>query len=321
MAEYEADKVIALLQFCSWKHRAEMNHTGLQKLRGKLVNFLEEADEVGGIKKKEERFKPPNDKYLIDLLSDSNVAVKKDNLIYKSKSHMNFLLEFGGFDSWETWEAFFYNANEFISSEGLNLSSFSALEIGICFPSQLEKKLLPVLSFTRKNSIYPLHLLPLSNEEIADQLAYPLTLLKEYPFVVWAIPVQWSNKPEIFDNPQWKELIQSKRILPVWIDESDEWELQVSSVPWLMNHQTIGGLRGVLCGLLYIHETIKQVHSHGKPVTAQSSPQEGGAPTQIQNFQHSRGVFLLGHIQSTNTAMGDITIHNHKNTKDEHTSN
>lgn len=315
MAQYEADKVIALLQFTCWKSHVEMNHSGLLKLRDKLVDFTENGD---GFDPKDERIKSLNEKYLVDLLSDSNVASKKDNQIHKSKSYMNLLLEFSGFDSWETWETYFCNATEYLSSEKIDMSVFSTLELGICFPSQLEKKLLPNLSFVKKNTAYPVHLLSLSKELLSELLNYSIDLLKEYPFVICAIPVQWSSQSDVFGNTIWNDLLQSKRILPVWIDETNAWEIQLSSVPWLKNQQTIGGLRGLLCGLLYIHDTIKQIH-HDGPNNQKEAPKIPSVP-QIQTFHNNKGVVLLGNFRTENTAMGDITIHNYRNTKKDDTN-
>ncbi|WP_430406289.1 hypothetical protein [Fluviicola sp.] len=320
MSQYEADKVIALLQFCCWSSHVEMNHPGLLSLRAKLVarceeiNAFEKADK--GPKAKE--LKPPNEKYLVDLLSEANKASKNDNKLSKSKLHIELLLGCGGFDSWKTWEDYFFNANEFISSGNLDLSGFSAIEIGISFPSILEKDLLPHLAFARKTSVYPIHLCSSNEESISEHLTHTMNLLKEYPFVIWAIPVLWNNQLEILDNPLWKEMLQSRRVLPVWIDESNVWEIQTSKIPWLKNHQTIGGLRGLFCGLLYIYEAIKKVHDGSA-----TNPQKENLkqmPSQTNNLQNSRGVFLLGNFHSENTAMGNITIHNHKNSKNDDTS-
>ncbi|WP_341902384.1 hypothetical protein [Fluviicola taffensis] len=321
MSQYEADKVIALLQFCCWSSRVEMNHPGLLSLRAKLVarceeiNAFEKADK--GPKAKE--LKPPNEKYLVDLLSEANKASKNDNKLSKSKLHIELLLGCGGFDSWKTWEDYFFNANEFISSGNLDLSGFSAIEIGISFPSILEKDLLPHLAFARKTSVYPIHLCSSNEESISEHLTHTMNLLKEYPFVIWAIPVLWNNQLEILDNPLWKEMLQSRRVLPVWIDESNVWEIQTSKIPWLKNHQTIGGLRGLFCGLLYIYEAIKKVHDGGTSLLQQASDEVRNSRT--QNFQGSRGTFFLGDIKitSANTSLGDIhqTIHNNNTKKDD----
>lgn len=325
MSQYEADKVIALLQFCCWSSRVEMNHSGLLNLRAKLVSRCEEinAFEKADKGSKAKEAKPPNEKYLVDLLSEANMASKKDNKLSKSKFHMELLLACGGFDSWETWEIYLFNANEFISSGNLDLSGFSAIDIGVSFPSMLEKELLPNLSFVRKTSVYPIHLSSSNEESISEHLAHTMNLLKEYPFVIWAIPVLWNNQLEILDNPLWKEMIQSRRVLPVWIDESSVWEIQTSKIPWLKNHQTIGGLRGLLCGLLYIYEAIKKVHDGGTPDLQKE--QEKASNARTQNFQGSRGTFFLGDIQitSANTSLGDIhqTIHNHNKTKKDDTNN
>ena len=102
MAQYEADKIIQLLQFCSWKAHTEMSHTGLHELNAKLGSLPDSNEQT------------PNEKYLVDLLSDARTAVKRDNIITKRKSYIDLLLDFGGFKGWKDWTTILYAACEYV---------------------------------------------------------------------------------------------------------------------------------------------------------------------------------------------------------------
>lgn len=303
MAQYEADKLLRLLQFCCWKARCEMDSKGFQTLSEKIDSIAEHSQST------------PNDRYFIDLHSELNSAVKKDNLIGKKPEFIDRMLTFASFNTWKDWETALYNACEFVDENELDLASFSEMEIAVCMPTILEKQLFPDLSFVKRTAAYPLQLLSCKEESVAMQLQFVFERLSEFPFIIWAIPVGWKEQLPLLKNPSWEEVVQSKRVVPVWIDESSVWETQPSFIPWLKHHQTISGLSGLLSSVLFVQEVVKKYHRPNEAAGNSSKPSTG----RVQNFQNSRGTFLLGDIQinSENTAMGDIhqTIHNHNNKK------
>ncbi len=300
MAQYEADKLMRLLQFCCWKVRCDMDSKGFQSLSEKIDSISEGSKST------------PNERYFIDLHSELNSAIKKDNLIGKKPEFIDLMLAFAEFNSWKEWETALYSASEFVDGNELDLTPFSEMEIAICMPILLEKQLFPDLTFVRRSAAYPLQLLSCNEEAIATQLQFVIQRLNEFPFILWAIPVSWKEQLPLLKDPSWEEIIQSKRVVPIWINESNVWGTQPAFIPWLKHQQTIGGLSGLLTTLLYVQEVVKKYH-HPEATKDSSKP----SASRIQNFQNSRGTFLLGDIQITseNTAMGDIhqTIHNHKN--------
>ena len=126
----EADKVIQLLQFCSWKAQTELANNGLMDLNAKL------SDE-----------NIPNEKYLVDLYSDAKIAIKKDNILSKRKSHIDLILRFAGFDSWSTWKEHLFSAVEYVPLD--TLSSFTPQKLKLVFwiPQLLEKSVIKTFQF------------------------------------------------------------------------------------------------------------------------------------------------------------------------------
>lgn len=299
MAQYEADKIVHLLQLCCWKARCNMDQKGMGELSDKIANSAESSRII------------PNERYFVDLLSDATVAMKKDNLVGRRSNYINLLLNFAGFNSWKDWETNLYSASEYLNSEGLDLSGISKLDLAVCFPSFLDRQVCPDLAFVRKSTGYPLHLIECAEKEIEDQMRFVQAQLEEFPFVVWAIPLGWKERLPLLKESLWEELVRPGRIVPVWIGESDAWGSKAAFIPWLKHHQTISGVKGLLTSILYAQEVVKKMHRPPADKAHDTAPS-----ARIQNFQHSRGTFLLGDMQikSQNTALGDInqTIYNHK---------
>jgi hypothetical protein len=298
MAQFEADKMINLLQFCCWKARCSMDHSGFQELAGKIDSFSERTQLT------------PNDRYFIDLLSDSRVAAQKDNLIGRRQAYIDLLLRFGGFDNWRHWKESFYAASEYLDAEAVDTTQFPAMETAICFPVNLDKQLLPDLSFVQKSADYPVRTIPCKEDSALENLKSALSELDSFPFIIWAIPTSWKDQLLTLKEPGWEDMLSSRRVVPVWIEEQNAWERLPPAIPWLKHQQTIGGLPGILACLLFMREAVQKY----RPATENSKAATSG---KVQNLRHNRGTFFLGDVQikGEHLAMGDIhqTIHNHKN--------
>lgn len=301
MAQFEADKIVHLLQFCCWKARCTMDHAGFQELAHKIDNFSEEPQLI-----------TPNDRYFVDLLSDATVAMKKDNLVGRRQAYIDLLIRFAGFDNWKDWEHGLYNASEYIDAESVDLSAFQSMELAVCFPSSLEKQLLPHISFSQRSAAYTVHTLSCNEDKVDENIKFVIAKSETFPFIIWAIPTGWKDQLPALKDPSWEQLVQSKRIVPVWIEEQDLGNAKQVFIPWLKHQQTIAGLSGILTALLYLQEVVKK---YNRPASAaeKSSPSSG----KTQNLQYNKGTFFLGDVQikGEHLAMGDIhqTIHNHKN--------
>lgn len=294
MAQYEADKLVRLLQFCCWKARCGMDQKGFQVLAQKIDNLAERGQST------------PNERYFSDLLGELNSAVKKDNLIGKRQEFINMVLKFAGVSDWKDWETMLYSADEYVHADELDLSAFSEMQIAICLPEMLEKHVYPDLTFAKRTVAYPVQLLSCKEEEISGQLQFVSARLDEFPIVIWAIPVLWKEQLPLLEDPSWKDLIQRKRVVPVWIDEANSWDTQAPFIPWLKHHQTIGGMPGLLTALLYVQEAIKQYH---KPPSDENLSSR--FPANVQHFHnHSNGFMAPGN--NNNHTLQNIINHNYR---------
>ncbi len=301
MAEYEANKIIQLLQFCSWKTKTDLTNKGLSELCAKLGNLPDGNELI------------PNERYLIDLMSDATIALKDDNIITRRKSYIDLLLYFAGFDLWKDWEAALFAAHEYISIQEQKFPEGLHKKLCICIPKSIEKQLYSVLTGIRKLSDYPLELITCEEKILPRHLEFVLTQLQDFQFVIWTIPLSWKNELEQNES-SWDEIMNVDRLIPIWIDEQSVWDTQTPFIPWLKNQRIISGLPGILTTLLYIQE-ITEKSIPKKEQSAKEAFQS--AISQQQNFHNSRGVFLQGNIQNqTNTIMGDINQTINNNLKD-----
>lgn len=287
MAQYEADKIIRLVQLCCWKLKCEINPGGYKTL-------LHAMDE----KTKADQF-IPNERYLVDLVSDANVAVKSGNVIARRAEYINLLTQIAGFTNWKQYTEKLYHVHEFLSSE-LDISSFKDAFTAVCFPSSVEKYVAPELTFVSKKA--PLSLIAYDSENFEESYQLVNEQLKAFPFAIWVIPYSWKTN---FSSKTWKELLLNKRILPVWLDLSHTWETQLS-VEALKKQETISGFPGVFSGIQSIVEIIAKI--------AQETPPENvHGKSKNHHLHDNSGVFFLGdtQIQGENISMRDIvqTIH------------
>lgn len=291
MAQYEANKIIQLLQFCSWKARTEISNTGLMELASKL----------GSIPDGNER--TPNEKYLVDLLSDSRMALKKDNLVSRRKSYIDLLLKFGGFDGWQQWNIALFAASMYVVGSKQSIESTEEeFKTAIFAPESLGKYLVPAISFVKK-SAYPLILNFCKSESPVENVEQLNALLDEYSFILWALPVSWKDQPG--QLKEWKKLTQSGKVVPIWIDTNEMWNTAPPFIPTLKQSEILGGIPGLLTALLFIRETFLGS-------TEESNTEHSGLAktyTDISFHDSSSGFINHGNIQSQNNTIQTITNH------------
>jgi len=299
MAQYEADKIIQLLRFCSWKARTEMSHTGLMELAAKLDG--DSSDLI------------PNEKYFVDLLSNANTALKKDQPVMKRESYIQLLIDFTGYDRWDDWKNALSATSEYIHLEKLDLTSFSELKIGVWYSELLEKKLRPLLSHIKKTKDYgiPLEQIVCKEEAPANYTAQLLARLEDCAFIVWAIPVGWKDQPNQMKNPTWNELMDTGRVIPVWIDPEDPWQKATPFIPAAGNQSAvIGKPNGLLNSLLYLDEKLQEQLNPSR--IAKDEPV--AKSLNGHNFHdQSNGFFNHGNVNQTVQHIGGDQ-HQHYNT-------
>lgn len=293
--KYEADKIIQLLQFCSWLGRTEMNHTGLHELSGRLNP---KASKNG-----------PNEKYLVDLLSDARTALKKDNFVFKRNSYIELLLNHVGFKDWDDWIEVLNSSNGYISKQHLESTVIADLKIVVFIPEDLAKKLTPVLSHVKRSSAIQFNIAISKEETIQEQVEHLQTKLKDCSFIIWVLPLLWKDQPNQLASPSWAELMQLGRIVPVWIDPNKIDETAPPFISGLDQSKIVGGVPGILTSLLFLEEQLTV-----DPLSPETESTMKKSSGNIQNINNGPGVFLQGNIYSENTSLGDIhqTIHNYK---------
>ena len=268
MAQYEADKIIQLLRLCSWKSGTEMAHTGLMDLTSKL----------GALADKKEL--APNEKYLVDLLDDARKAQKYDNVVIKRKPFIDLLLSYGGFTNWREWKDTFYATAEYANKELSEYPNLNESKVAIWYTDLLSKQLNPYLERVISSFKYPVVPLTCPEEVPSSYAASLLSQLKEYTFVIWLIPVGWKDQPKQMTEPSWKELMDTGRIIPVWIDPEECTKTFKPFIPELTKTPVISNLRDLFASLLYLEEKINHFL---EPESRIHNPETSSRTPGIQN--------------------------------------
>lgn len=294
--QYEADKIIQLLQFCSWKAHTTMNYSGLTELTLKL----------GKLPGSEEKY--PNEKYLVDLMSEAKSAVKHDNIISKRKSYVDLLLNYAGYGSWKDWKNNIYTSKEYVQNRSSALSPLNQLKIAVWIPESLGRHLRSLLNQIQKFSSYSLDQI-VYNDELPIALPKELTIFEAYDIIIWAIPTSWLDKAKQMTAPNWQEFVKSTNLIPVWIDAANTWETDPPFIDFIKQQETIGGIPGLLCSLLLISELCQNLQK-----TNESEVNTPRLPSNIQHFHdNSSGFITQGNIQNQNNTIQTITNYHSKN--------
>lgn len=280
MAHYEADKMVALLQFCSWKAKTDMTHTGLHELNTVLERYAINEDQV------------PNEKYWVDALSDAKGAVKRNDILTKKKEYIDLLLQYAGFDSWHDWKEAFYASVEYIQPEQTDLSGFSEINIGLWHTEILTRSLTTLVSGVQSTLPFQVDLLPCADEAPSNYVHQMMEHLKECAFILWILPVGWKDQPKQMNNPSWAEVMNSGRVVPIWVNPDDLNQQEAPTIPALKKHQLIHGLPGILTTLLYLQEKLAGYNTKD---TLDNHPGNSTKTPGIQNINNnSSGVFFQG---------------------------
>ncbi|WP_430406297.1 hypothetical protein [Fluviicola sp.] len=293
--QYEADKIIQLLQFCSWKAHTSMSHSGLIELASKL-------GELPG-----EKEKYPNEKYLVDLLSDAKSAIKQDNIIRKRKSYIDLLLNYSGYNSWKDWKSKFYISNEYIHSKDFESTPIHQMKIAIWVPESLGKQLRALLIQLQKTSSLSLEHFFYRDEIEENDIKQELIQFNEYHFIIWVTSTSWTERMK---SSTLQELSKSKGVIPVWIDPIDVWETDPPFINYLKQKEIIGGIPGIICSLLQIDELFKTDPNLNHSDAENSNPV---TPSTQHFHDNSSGFINQGNISNQNNTVQTITNYHTKN--------
>ncbi len=282
---YEPDKIIQLVQLCSWRERTEMSQGGQMTLANKLAP----GEKI-------------NDRYIVDLMSDARKGVKDGTTIKKSESHMNLLLNHVGFHNWDDWKTALRVPGNFLSPENESFDTPEENLFAIVFPQQLEKLLIPTLTFVQKT--VPIETRSVSETSLMELAKHAIGLLENKSVIICAIPLSWKDQAGKIRQPSWGDFSGTKRILPVWIDEDDAWN---TAAPFISpKEQSIAGLPGILTGLLFLENYVKQETAVAQNQTNQAAKNNG------PQFHNSTvGFYMQGGTVHNLVTGGDQVINNH----------
>jgi hypothetical protein len=282
---YEPDKIIQLVQLCCWRERTEMSQSGQMALANKLVSG--------------EKF---NDRYIVDLMTDARKGVKEGTTIKKNESHINLLLNHIGFINWDDWKAALRIPGNFLSPENEHFDNTEEKLYTIVVPQQLEKQLIPTLTFVQKT--VPIEIRSTGETSLLDLAKHAVGLLESVGLIICALPLSWKDQSGKIRQPAWGEFSGTKRILPVWIDEDDTWN---TAAPFISpKEQSIAGLPGILTGLLFLENYVKQETAVAQNQTTQTAKSNG------PQFHNSPvGFYMQGGTVHNLVTAGDQIINNH----------
>ncbi|WP_343637082.1 hypothetical protein [Fluviicola sp.] len=286
---YEPDKIIQLVQLCSWRERTEMSQNGQIDLANKLAP--------------EQQF---NDRYIVDLMTDARKAVNEGSTIKKIESNINVLLNHAGFNNWDAWKTALRIPGNFLSPETEHFDNPEKQPFTIVVPQQLEKQLVPTLTVVQKTT--PIELYAANEASLVELAKHAIGLLENKALIICAIPLSWKDQAVKMRQPAWGDFSGTKRILPVWVDTDDVWNPATPFLPSVKQPQSTAGLPGILTGLLFLENYLKQDASELQNQTNQ--PARSGGP----QFNHSPVGFYMegGEIHNLVTG-GNQTINNHFN--------
>jgi hypothetical protein len=261
-----------------------MAHNGLIDLTARLGAIPDGNEQI------------PNEKYLVDLLDDAKKALKEDNTVTKRKPYIDLLLQYGGFNGWREWKDSLYAAAEYVHKDLSELSALKEIKIAVWHTDLFTKQINPLLDKIKPTFKYPVYQLTCREEAPANYAASLLSQLKEYAFIIWLIPVGWKDQPKQMTEPTWKELMETGRIIPVWMNPDDFQTTNKPFIPELDKTPVISNVRDLLASLLYLEEKINLFMQPESEINDKESlPGRSG----IHFGNHSFGNFNQGTLTQT----------------------
>lgn len=284
---YEPDKIIQLIQLCSWREHTEMSQGGQMQLASKLTL--------------EQKF---NDRYIVDLMSDARKALKEGTTIKKIESNINVLLKHVGFNNWDDWKTALRTPGNFLSPEDEHFDNSEEKLFTIVVPKELGKQLNPTLNFVQKTVSIETRS---ANETSLVELAkHAIGLLENTALIICALPLSWKDQAVKMRKPSWGDFSGTKRILPVWVDTDNAWDPVAPFLPSVEQLQTSAGLPGILTGLLFLENYVKQDKAGSQSQTNETARSTG------PEFHHSSvGFYMQGGTVHNLVTGGEQTINNH----------
>jgi hypothetical protein len=283
---YEPDKIIQLVQLCSWRARTEMSQNGQVELANKLAS--------------EQKF---NERYIVDLMSDARKALKEGGTIKKIESNINQLLNYVGFKNWDDWKTALRTPGNFLSPESTDFDNPEKKLFTVIVPQQLEKQLIPTLTFVQK--ITPIETHSANETSLLELAKHAVALLENRVLIICAIPLSWKDQAAKMRQPAWGDFSGTERILPVWVDTDDAWD-PVAPFLSVKQLQSTAGLPGILTGLLFMENYVKQDTAGSQNQTNQQARSAG------PQFHHSSvGFYMQGGTVHNLVTGGDQIINNH----------
>lgn len=284
---YEPDKIMQLVQLCCWRERTEMSQSGLIALANKLAP--------------EQKI---NERYIVDLMSDARKGVKEGTTIKKIESNINILLNHVGFNHWDDWKTALRIPGNFLSPEDEHFNKPEDKLFTIIFPKELEKQLIQTFTFVQKT--VPIETRAAGETSLSELAQYAVGLLENTGLIICALPLSWKDQALKMRQPSWGDFSGTNRILPVWVDVNAAWDPVAPFLPGIKQEQAVAGLPGILTGLLFMENYVKQETAGSPNQTNQNAKSNG------PQFHHSTvGFYMQGGTVHNLVTGGNQTINNH----------
>ena len=279
--KYAPNHLIHLLTVAAWKAETTLDYTGFRYL----------AEELSGLT---ESHVDTNQKYLSDLYNDAVKQQKNGELLGKRESHINPILNYLGFKSWQAFEHVLIQFNRFADPSKFDPSSFSSNDLLFLCSNSIHSRLEEGLAYVKKSSKTSISIHRSPTRTTDELFAEIQELLTQVPFVIWCISDEW-NALEI-DNTQLNPLIESGQLIPIRVDT--DFTKQTLPISFLTDYSIPSGTIG-----LYMAIAIIQCKSLGpSAISAKSNHGQGrnyfneikGNVNQIESQTIHGSTFTIG---------------------------
>ena len=303
MSNYNPQRILQLLQICSWKSESALGFSGFAQLETKIKQSSESADDLPEVQQK----------YLADLYKKARDHFEAGTELPRRPEFITAILNYIGFSHWKAFESALISIEKFCDYTKINVSKYHEKK-AVILTNFFSKKLIEKsLNYALSTLDFPIAYEGLNSnrcEEFLKELEYQMVSV---PFVILAISDEWEKKlSHPLEDEKLKGFLSSGRLIPVRIGETLAEQFLVSKTH---GEETLNsGQVGLLMALSCIHMSTSAELSNSKKV--------GGkffGKIEIGTLNNS-GTIFTGDIQQENhggnNAGGNI-IQNFYNKDDE----
>lgn len=299
--QFNASRLLQLLEICSWKSKSALSYSGFSTLSSNIIDCI-----IKGTKDP----KPPEiiQKYLSDLLADINKAIEEGDEVGRNAEYIASILNYIKIKNWDSFQEKLGAIESLIDFSKIDFSEYSETNITLVVQANRLDEVKKIFHFPEKSISIPVIYEVSNHGDDTSVLSQLKSIATKNPLLIWCVDDTMNEllKAAKYTN-ELKDLFKYGQIVPIRLGQTlSEENLTLNFID---KKYDISGQNGLLMALSALVKKLKGL-TDNRPKKGHNT----GAKIQIGTLNNSGNIFSGDNqiIKGENINFGSFTQNIHK---------